>query len=141
MASNISKPESKVVWFVKGKSLGLVSTYSPSGTSRTDRKRWQAVDHAVSDGLLLHYWSDPKKVAAITETPDIDNAFHLALVDYIKMCLYMDRAGSTAGEMSAVSLQLSQMHRAKFEESVRRFGNRRREKVGGVRSILPYNFQ
>jgi hypothetical protein len=141
MASNISKPESKVVWFVKGKSLGLVSTYSTSGTSRTDRKRWQAVDHAVSDGLLLHYWSDPKKVAAITETPDIDNAFHLALVDYIKMCLYMDRAGSTAGEMSAVSLQLSQMHRAKFEESVRRFGNRRREKVGGVRSILPYNFQ
>jgi|TARA_R100001530_G_scaffold120219_1_gene87445 hypothetical protein len=141
MASNISKPESKVVWFVKGKSLGLVSTYSTSGTSRTDRKRWQAVDHAVSDGLLLHYWSDPKKVAAITETPDIDNAFHLALVDYIKMCLYMDRAGSTSGEMSAVSLQLSQMHRAKFEESVRRFGNRRREKVGGVRSILPYNFQ
>ena len=141
MASNISKPESKVVWFVKGKSLGLVSTYSTSGTSRTDRKRWQAVDHAVSDGLLLHYWSDPKKIAALTETPDIDNAFHLALVDYIKMCLYMDRAGSTSGEMSAVSLQLSQMHRAKFEESVRRFGNRRREKVGGVRSILPYNFQ
>jgi len=141
MASNISKPENKVAWFVKGKSLALVSTYSTSGTSRTERKRWQAVDHAVSDGLLLHYWSDPKKVAAITETPDIDNAFHLALVDYIKMCLYMDRAGSTSGEMSAVSLQLSQMHRAKFEESVRRFGNRRREKVGGVRSILPYNFQ
>jgi predicted DNA-binding protein (MmcQ/YjbR family) len=141
MASNISLPENRVAWFVKGKSLGLVSTYSTSGTTRTDRKRWQAVDHAVSDGLLLHYWSDPKKIAALTETPDIDNAFHLALVDYIKMCLYMDRAGSTSGEMSAVSLQLSQMHRAKFEESVRRFGNRRREKVGGVRSILPYNFQ
>ena len=141
MASNISLPENRVAWFVIGKSLGLVSTYSTSGTTRTDRKRWQAVDHAVSNGLLLHYWSDPKKVAAITETPDIDNAFHLALVDYIKMCLYMDRAGSTSGEMSAVSLQLSQMHRAKFEESVRRFGNRRREKVGGVRSILPYNFQ
>ena len=141
MASNISLPENRVAWFVKGKSLGLVSTYSTSGTTRTDRKRWQAVDHAVSDGLLLHYWSDPKKIAALTETPDIDNAFHLALVDYIKMCLYMDRAGATSGEMSAESLQLSQMHRAKFEESVRRFGNRRREKVGGVRSILPYNFQ
>ena len=141
MASNISLPEDRVAWFVKNNSLALVSTYSTSGTTRTDRKRWQAVDHAVSDGLLLHYWSDPKKIAALTETPDIDTAFHLALIDYIKMCLYMDRAGSTSGEMSAVSLQLSQMHRAKFEESVRRFGNRRREKVGGVRSILPYNFQ
>ena len=108
---------------------------------RTDRKRWQAVDHAVSDGLLVHYWSDPKKVITISEVPDIDNVFHLALVDYIKMCLYMDRAGTTAGEASAVALQLSQMHRAKFDQAVRHFGSMRREKTGGVRAILPYNFQ
>jgi len=141
MASNISLPEDRVAWFVKGNALGIVSTYSSSGTTRTDRKRWQAVDHAVSDGLLVHYWSDPKKVITISEVPDIDNVFHLALVDYIKMCLYMDRAGTTDGESSAVALQLSQMHRAKFDQAVRHFGSMRRERTGGVRAILPYNFQ
>ena len=141
MASNIGYPEDKVAWFVKGDSLAIVSTYSSTNTSRTDRKAWQAVDHAVTNGLLLHYWADPKKITAITDTPDIDNAFHLSLVDYVKMCLYMDRAGSSTGETAAVSFQLSEMHKRKFQETVRRFGNRRREKTGGVRSIMPYNFQ
>lgn len=53
----------------------------------------------------------------------------------------MDRSGTSIGESAGVSLQLSQMHRNKFLESVRRFGDRRREKTGGVRSILPANFQ
>ena len=141
MASNIKYPEDRVAWFVKGKAVALVSTYSSSGTTRTDRKRWKAVDHAVSDGLLLHYWSDPNKVVSISDTPDIDNAFHLSIVDYVKMCLYMDRSGSTSGEQSAIALRLSEMHRAKFLESIRRFGDRRREKTGGLRSILPYSFQ
>ena len=141
MASNISYPEDKIAWFVKGNAVAVVSNCSSTGESRTDRKAWQAVDHTVTNGILLHYWADPKKISAITETPDIDNAFHLSLVDYVKMCLYMDRAGSSPGETSAVSFQLSEMHKRKFQEAVRRFGNRRREKTGGVRSILPYNFQ
>ena len=141
MASSIPLPEDRVAWFVKGNALGIVSTYSSSGTTRTERKRWQAVDHAVTDGLLVHYWADPNKVTAISEIPDIDNVFHMALVDYIKMCLYMDRAGTNGGEVSAVALQLSQMHRAKFDQAVRHFGSMRREKTGGVRAILPVNFQ
>ena len=141
MASSITYPEDKVTWFIKGNAIGIVSNVSTTGTTRTDRKAYQAIDHSVTGGLLLHYWADPKKVTAITETPDIDNAFHLSIVDYVKMCLYMDRAGSSTGETSATSMQLSQMHRRKFEQSVRRFGDRRREKTGGVRSILPYNFQ
>ena len=141
MASSIPLPEDRVAWFVKGNALGIVSTYSSSGTTRTERKRWQAVDHAVTDGLLVHYWADPNKVTAISEIPDIDNVFHMALVDYIKMCLYMDRAGTNGGEVSAVALQLSQMHRAKFDQAVRHFGSMRREKTGGVRAILPFSFQ
>ena len=53
----------------------------------------------------------------------------------------MDRSGGSSGEQAAVSLRLSEMHRAKFLESVRRFGDRRREKTGGLRSILPVSFQ
>ena len=141
MASNINFPEDRVVYFLKGDAIGVVSSFSSTGESRTDRKMWQPVDHAVANGLLLHYWAEPKKVTAITDTPDIDNAFHLAIVDYVKMCLYMDRTGIQMGEGAGVSLQLSQMHRSKFLETVRRFGDRRREKTGGVRSILPANFQ
>jgi len=141
MASSISYPEDRVAWFIKDSSLGLVSNYSSTGTTRTSRKAWQAVDHAVTDGLLLHYWAEPKKITSIGDTPDIDNTFHLALVDYVKMCLYMDRAGTTQGESSGIAFQLSEMHKRKFQESVRRFGNRRREKTGGVRAILPYSFQ
>jgi len=141
MASNINFPEDRVVYFLKGDAIGVVSSYSSSGESRTDRKMWQPLDHAVANGLVLHYWADPKKVTAITDTPDIDNSFHLAIVDYVKMCLYMDKTGSQGNETAAVSLQLSQMHKGKFLETVRRFGDRRREKTGGLRAILPANFQ
>jgi len=141
MASNINFPEDKIVYFLKGDAIAVVSSYSSSGESRTGRKMWQPLDHAVTNGLLLHYWADPKKVAAITDTPDMDNAFHLAIVDYVKMCLYMDKTGSQSTETAAVSLQLSQMHKSKFLETVRRFGDRRREKTGGLRAILPANFQ
>ena len=75
MASNKKYPEDKVAWFVKGNGLAVVSTYSSTNTSRSDRKAWRAVDHAVSNGLLLHYWADPKKITAITDTPDIETLF------------------------------------------------------------------
>ena len=139
MASSISFPEDKVSWFIKGNAIGVVSDSSTTGSTRTARKAYKAIDHTITDGLLIHYWAEPKKVTAITDTPDIDNSFHSSIVDYVKMCLYMDRAGTTAGDVSGISFQLSEMHRRKFQESVRRFGDRRREKVGGVRSILPYN--
>jgi len=139
MASNVTYPEENVAWFIKGNKLAVVSDKSSTGTTRTSRKAFQAVDHAVTNGLLIHYSSDPRKVTSISDTPDIDNSFHLALVDYVKMCLYMDRAGSSIGEASAVSFQLAEMHKRKFNETVRRFGNRRREKTGGTRSILPCN--
>ena len=141
MASNLKYPEDQVLYFIRGDQLGLVSTYSSTSETRTSRKAYQAIDHSVTNGLLIHYSSDPRKVTSVSDTPNIDNSFHLALVDYVKMCLYMDRAGSSIGESSAVSFQLSEMHKRKFNETVRRFGNRRREKTGGTRSILPYNFQ
>ena len=142
LSSNISHPEDNAYYFIKGSSLGLVTDVISSGSLRsTERKKLLASSESIINGLLIHYWGEPKKVTAITDTPDIDNAFHLAIVDYVKMCLYMDRTGTQMGEGAGVSLQLSQMHRSKFLETVRRFGDRRREKTGGVRSILPANFQ
>ena len=81
MASNINFPEDRVVYFLKGDAIGVVSSYSSTGETRTSRKMWQPLDHAVANGLVLHYWAEPKKVTAITDTPDIDNAFHLSIID------------------------------------------------------------
>ena len=107
MASNIKYPEDKVLYFIRGDHLGLITTFSSTNESRTDRKAYQAFDHSVTNGMLLHYYGNPSKVTAITQTPDIDNLFHSAIVDYVKKCLYMDRAGteSDAG-MAQVSMNL-----------------------------------
>ena len=111
MASNIKYPEDKVLYFIRGDHLGLITTYSSTNESRTDRKAYQAFDHSVTNGLLLHYYGNPSKVTAITNTPDIDNLFHSAIVDYVKKCLYMDKAGteSDAG-MAQIAVSLMMQH-------------------------------
>ena len=58
MASNIKYPEDAVLYFIRGDHLGLVTTFSSSAETRTARKAYQAIDHAVSNGLLLHYYGN-----------------------------------------------------------------------------------
>ena len=69
MASSITYPEDCVAWFIRGNSLAVVSDKSSTGVSRTLRKAFQAVDHSVTNGLLIHYSSDPRKVTSISDTP------------------------------------------------------------------------
>lgn len=58
MASNIKYPEDKVLYFIRGDHLGLITTYSSTGESRTDRKAYQGFDHSVTNGLLIHYYGN-----------------------------------------------------------------------------------
>ena len=136
MASNIKYPEDKVLYFIRGDHLGLITTYSSTNESRTDRKAYQAFDHSVTNGLLLHYYGNPSKVTAITNTPDIDNLFHSAIVDYVKKCLYMDKAGSTADpNLSQVAMSMGMNHERKFKEAIQRYGVRKKDKTGGSRVV------
>ena len=141
MASNIKYPEDKVLYFIRGDHLGLITTYSSTNESRTDRKAYQAFDHSVTNGLLLHYYGNPSKVTAITNTPDIDNLFHSAIVDYVKKCLYMDKAGteSDAG-MAQIALSLMKQHEKKFDQPVKKYGTKKRSKTGGTRAVVPNSF-
>ena len=84
MASNIKYPENRVLYFIRGDHLGLITTHDSSGDTRTSRKMYQAFDHAVTDGLIVHYYGNPTKVTSVTQTPDIDNLFHSSIVDYVK---------------------------------------------------------
>ena len=141
MASNIKYPEDKVLYFIRGDHLGLITTFSSTNESRTDRKAYQAFDHSVTNGMLLHYYGNPSKVTAITQTPDIDNLFHSAIVDYVKKCLYMDKAGteSDAG-MAQIALSLMMQHEKKFDQAVKKYGTKKRSKTGGTRAVVPNSF-
>jgi len=139
MASNIKYPENSARWFVQGNSLALITDVDSDGDTRTTtRKKWQAIDEAVTDGLLIHYYGEPNSISSITSSIDLDNSLHLALVDYVKKCLYMDKAGvSNDPNLASISAQMSTVHKSNFDEAVVRFGMRKKDKTGGTRILKP----
>jgi len=140
MASNIKYPDKSMVWFIEGDKLGLLTNVDSSGNIRTaERKKWKAISEFVSEGMLLSYQGEPNKVTSISSSLDIDNTLQVSIVDYVKRCLYMDRAAKGRQEDSAVSLSLAREHNRKFKEGVRKYGQRKREKTGGTRAVVPYD--
>ena len=140
MASNITYPDKSIVWFVEGDKLGLLSAVDSSGNTRTtDRKQWKAISETVASGILLSYQGEPDKVTSINSTINIDNTLQISIVDYVKRCLYMDKAAKGGQEDSAISLSLAREHNRRFKEGVRKYGQRKREKTGGTRAVVPYD--
>ena len=138
MASNLKYPEDQVLYFIRADQLGLITTYSSTSETRTSRKAYQAIDHAVTNGLLIHYYGEPNKVRTINDDIDLDNSLHLSLVDYIKYRLYLDRAGvSPDAGISQSSMIVSASHEKKFRDAVARYGTKKRNKTGGTRVIVP----
>jgi hypothetical protein len=137
MASNITYPDDVARWFIEGDKLCLITNVDSSGNARTTaRKQWKAISEAVTDGLLLHYYAEPNNVKGLNDDIDLDNTMHLALVEYVKRCLYMDKAGTSADpNISAAALQMSNMHKRNFDEAVIRYGMRKRDKTGGSRVL------
>jgi hypothetical protein len=139
MASNIKYPEDHAMWFIEGDKLALVTDVDSSGnTISSSRKKFKAIRESVTDGILIVYNAEPNNVSAITDTPDVDNSMHHPLVEYVKRCLYMDRAGSASDpNSSAVAIQMANFHNQKWVEATRKFGIKKRDKVGGTRSVVP----
>ena len=137
MASNIKYPEDNAKWFIQGDKFCLITNLDDDGDNRSSaRKQWKAIAESVSDGLLLHYYAEPNSVVSINDEIDLDNSMHLAVVDYVKKCLYMDKAdNATDANLIAVSMQLSNAHQLKFDESIKRFGMKKRDKTGGSRVL------
>ena len=139
MASNYKDPSNYLAWYVEGDELALVTSKTSSDGSSTvlassDKGSWKAIDEAVTNGLLISYNAEPAKVTALTDYPDIDNSMHNAIVDYIKYKLYLD-----SGTPELVSLALT--HKRNWEESVKRFGMKKRDKTGGTRAVVPFNLK
>jgi|TARA_R100000234_G_C4849574_1_gene114563 hypothetical protein len=137
MASNIKYPENQAMYFIEGDKLALVTKVDSSGSNRTSsRKQWKAISEAVTDGILIHYYAEPNSVSAITDSLDIDNTLELAVVDYVKKCLYMDKAGTAPDPNTAqISMSMGMNHERKFKEAVQRYGVRKKDKTGGSRVV------
>ena len=137
MASSIKYPENQAMYFIEGDKLGLVTKVDSSGANRTSsRKKWKAISEAVTDGILIHYYAEPNSVSAITDSLDIDNALELSVVDYVKKCLYMDKAGmSPDPNLSQMAMSMGMNHERKFKEAIQRYGVRKKDKTGGSRVV------
>ena len=137
MASSIKYPENQAMYFIEGDKLGLITEVDSSGANRTSaRKQWKAISEAVTDGILIHYYAEPNSVSAITDSLDIDNTLELAVVDYVKKCLYMDRAGTSQDpNISQLSMSMGMNHERKFKEAIQRYGVRKKDKTGGSRVV------
>ena len=137
MASSIKYPENQAMYFIEGDKLGLITKVDSSGSNRTSaRKKWKAIAEAVTDGVLLHYYAEPNSVSAISDSLDIDNALELSVVDYVKKCLYMDRAGALSDPNAGqIAMAMSANHEKRFKESIQRYGVRKKDKTGGSRVV------
>ena len=141
--SNHKHPEDDVVWFMQGDNLAIATTKGTDSTSvHSKLGDLKAIDESVMEGILLHYYAEPTAVDDITDTLDLDNALHLFVVDYVKSRLFMDKAAqSTDAAIVSSSLNLSNTHERSWKDALVKFGNRKREKVGGSRIVRPFDFR
>tara|TARA_R110000803_G_scaffold63539_2_gene124207 strand:- start:1155 stop:1988 length:834 start_codon:yes stop_codon:yes gene_type:complete len=137
LSSNIKYPENQALYFIEGDKLALLSKVDADGDTRTTaRKQWKAISESLVNGLMIQYYAEPDSVTSLTSTLDIDNALHLAIVDYVKSKLYYDKAG-TAKDPNVIqsTMLIASVYDKKFNEAVRRFGVRKKDKVGGTRMV------
>tara|TARA_R110002126_G_scaffold7650_1_gene37332 strand:+ start:520 stop:1332 length:813 start_codon:yes stop_codon:yes gene_type:complete len=141
--SNHTHPEDDMMWFIQGENLAIATTKGSDSTSvHSKLGDIKGIDESVIEGLLIHYYAEPTAVDDITDTLDLDNSLHLFVVDYVKSRLFMDRAAqSSDAAIVSSSISLSSAHERNWKDALVKFGNRKREKVGGVRVVRPFDFR
>ena len=75
---------------------------------------------------------------AVTDSLDIDNTMHFVIVDYVKKCLYMDKAGvSIDGNVSACEkTNETRIYEKNFNDAcIIRYGMKKRDKTDGSRVL------
>ena len=94
----------------------------------------------VSGGILVSYHAEPDKLSSITGTIDIENELQPALIDYVKGKALMDAAARTDDpKIAQIKMIAGQQALASYRESLRKFGMKKNDKVGGTRAVVPAN--
>jgi|TARA_R100000458_G_C8276729_1_gene252100 hypothetical protein len=137
--STYSNPEDFIAWFITGDHLAITTTNGADNDTVHQRLGdYKPIDTSLINGVLIHYSGEPNAVSAITDTPDIDNSMHSSLIDYVKFRLYQDKAGiSVDSNASAVAMSMAKSHEGKWNEAIRRYGMKKRDKTGAPRRIMP----
>ena len=137
MASTYNHPQNFIAWFIKGNHLAVVTVKGElTGSYNKKYGQYKPINESVTNGLLIHYYAEPDSVTSVTDSLEIDNTMHLAIVDYVKKCLYMDKAGvSVDGNVSAMAAQMARMHEKNFNDAIIRYGMKKRDKTGGSRVL------
>ena len=142
MASGYTKEDlaDYLAWYVRGDNLAIVTSKYNSSTNTNNE--YVAIDESVTDGIMIEYLAEPDAVTAVTDYPDIDNTLHLSIVDYVKSRLYLDKAGKEdTPEKAMIAERLSQALERKWNDGMKRFGMKKRDKVGGNRVIIGRDFR
>ena len=86
---------------------------------------------------MINYTAEPNVVTEVTDIPDVDNVFHLALVDYVKSRLFLDKAGTEDDISKAAFYERMSLHHEKlWTNAVQKYGAERRDKIGGRRQMI-----
>jgi len=94
----------------------------------------------VSGGILVSYHAEPDKLSSITGTIDIENELQPALIDYVKGKALIDAASITNDpNIAQIKMIAGQQALASYRESLRKFGMKKNDKVGGTRAVVPAN--
>ena len=133
------------MWWIVGDNLAIATNLKRGGATRSGRKEWQASVEAVSGGVLLHYYAEPAKVKDETDLSTVlpvDNSMHAPIVDYVKAKLFLDRAAQQSdANMGQMTMVIAGAHEAKWKEGIQKWAQVKRDKVGGLRAVRPFNFK
>ena len=120
-------PEDYLSWYVVGDRIALVTSKNTSSNNALE-----SIDESTSNGLLIEYSAQPRKIENLSDVPEIDDTLHPTLVNYINWKLFEDRLD----EVSAAS---AVKYQRLWETKVRQEAGR--DKVGGQRAIVPFTFR
>ena len=143
MASNHKHPENDIAWFIVGDKLAITTTKGTDSTSVHSKSGdWKAIDEAVTNGVLIHYYAEPNTVDSLDDYPDLDNSMHASIIEYVKSKLYIDKAGtSNDPNTAATAMNMSMVHEKSWRDSMVEFGSRRRDKIGGTRVVKTFDLR
>jgi len=143
MASNHKHPENDIAWFIVGDKLAITTTKGTDSTSVHSKSGdWKAIDEAVTNGVLIHYYAEPNTVDSLDDYPDLDNSMHASIIEYVKSKLYIDKAGtSNDPNTAATAMNMSMVHEKSWQDSMVKFGSRRRDKIGGTRVVKTFDLR
>jgi len=120
-------PEDYLSWYVVGDRIALVTSKNTSS-----KNALESIDESTSNGLLIEYSAQPRKIETLSDVPEIDDTLHPTLVNYVNWKLFEDRLD----EVSAAS---AVKYQRLWETKVRQEAGR--DKVGGQRAIVPFTFR